>query len=217
MRAGVRLNAPTAAGLRPRGMRVRWSLVFAVPLVLAAIVWLRKAEPDYEARIAPIPVHGRVGERIQARSFSVLVKRAKLAGAYRTAPGATDDAPPVVRPHGIWMSALVEVEGRSEPVAISARLRTRDGLLYLASSTERPDIGGMGLQARRIAPGLRVTGAYFFDVPRDRLVGAHLQFYAHGVGGIPPGLDHIVDVDLGLDAAAVRTLLAEAPPVLDLQ
>jgi hypothetical protein len=211
------LNAAPDASARTRRVPVRWSLVLAVPLVLIAIVWLRRAEPDYEARIAPIPVHGRVGERIQARSFSVLVKRAKLAGAYRTAQRALDDAPPLVRPNGIWMSALVEVEGAREPVAISARLRTRDGLLYMASPITRPDIGGMGLQARRIAPGLRVTGAYFFDVPRDRLQGAHLQFYADAVGGIPPGLDHLVDVDLGLDAAAVRKLLAEAPPILDLQ
>ena len=211
------MSTATGGPAPARPSRVRWSLVLAVPLVLIAIVWLRRAEPGYEARIAPIPVHGRVGERIQARSFSVRVKRAKLAGAYRTAPGAPDDTPPVVRPNGVWMSALVDVEGTREPVAISARLRTRDGLLYLASPTTRPDIGGMGLQARRIAPGLRVTGAYFFDVPRDRLEGAHLQFYADAVGGIPPGLDHLVDVDLGLDAAAVRTLVAEAPPILDLQ
>lgn len=198
-------------------LSIRWSLLLAVPLVLAAIVYLRKAEPDYETRIAPIPVHGRVGERIQARSFSVLVKRAKLAGAYQLAPGPSDSAPRVVRPHGIWMSALVEVESLSEPNAIVARLRTRDGLLYIASPSSRPDIGAMGLQARRIAPGLKVTGAYFFDVPRERLQGAHLEFYTGAVGSIPSGLDHIVDVDLGLDAAALDKLLAEAPPVLDLQ
>lgn len=215
------MNAPgnpvASAPARPRRLPVRWSLLVAVPLVLAAIVYLRKAEPDYETRIAPIPVQGRVGERIQSRSFSVLVKRTKLAGAYKLAPGVLDDAPPVVRPHGIWMSALVEVEGRDAPVSIMARLRTRDGALYIASPSTRPDIGGMGLQARRIAPGLRVPGAYFFDVPRDRLQGAHLEFYAGAVGGIPTGMDHVVDVDLGLDAHAVRKLLAEAPPVLDLQ
>lgn len=208
--------APANPG-RARRLPVRWSLVVATLLVLGAIVFLRKAEPDYEARIAPITVPGKVGERITSRSFTVLVKRAKLAGAYRLAPGALDNAPRVVRPHGIWMSALAEVEGLQEPVSISARLRTRDGLLYVASPTSRPDIGGMGLQARRISPGLRVTGAWFFDVPRDRLEGAHLQFYAGGMGGIPTGMDHLVDVDLGLDAAAVKKLLAEAPPVLDLQ
>lgn len=211
------MTAAARSAARVRRLPIRWSLVVAVPLVLVAIVWLRRAEPDYEARIAPIAVHGQAGERIQARSFSVLVKRAKLAGAYLTRSGATDDAPAVVRPNGIWMSALVEVEGAREPVAISARLRTRDGLLYTASPITRPDIGGMGLQARRIAPGLRVTGAYFFDVPREHLQGAHLQFYADAVGGLPQGLDHLVDVDLGLDAPAVRKLLAEAPPILDLQ
>lgn len=200
-----------------RRLPVRWSLVLATPLVLAAIVALHKAEPEYEARIAPVVVAGKLGEKIRARNFSVMVKRAKLAGAYRLAPGVLDAEGPLVRPHGVWMSALVEVEALAAPTTISARLRTRDGLLYLASPNSRPDIGGMGLQARSIAPGLKVTGAYFFDVPRDRLEGAHLQFYADAVSGIPNGLDHLVDVDLGLDAAGVRKLLAEAPPVLDLQ
>lgn len=211
------MTAAASGHPRARRLPVRWSLLVATPLVLAAIVFLRRAEPDYEARIAPIPVHGVVGKPIQARSFSVRVQRIKLAGAYKLAPGALDDAPRLVRPHGIWLSALVEVQGRNEPVSIMARLRTRDGLLYIASPSTRPEIGGMGLQARRIAPGLKVTGAYFFDVPRDRLEGAHLEFFAGGIGGLPGGLDHVADVDLALDAPAVRKLLAQAQPVLDLQ
>lgn len=196
---------------------IHWSLLIATPVVLAAIVFLRKAEPDYETRIAPIPVAGSVGKSIQTRSFAVLVKRVKLAGAYKLAPAPMETEPRTVRPHGIWMSALVEVEGMNEPVSINARLRTRDGLLYKASPFTRPDIGGMGLEARRIAPGFKVPGAFFFDVPRDRLEGAHLEFYSGAIGGIPTALDHVVDVDLGLDAAAVEKMLAEAPPVLDLQ
>lgn len=209
--------ADTPAPARARRLPVRWSLLIATPLVLAAIVFLQRAEPDYEARIAPIPVHGRVGERVQARSFTVLLKRTKLAGAYKVKPGALDDAPRVMRPHGIWMSALVEVEALSEPGVVNARVRTRDGLLYQASPATRPDIGGMALESQGIAPGLTVTGAYFFDLPRDRLEGAHMEFYWGGIGRIPTGLDHVVDIDLGLDAATVRKLMDEAPPVLDLQ
>lgn len=207
-------TAPRLRSSRP--LPARWSLVAATLLVLGAIVVLRKAEPDYDRRIAPIALPGRVGERIQARAFEVTLKRAKLAGAYQLAPAPLETAPRIVRPHGIWMSALVEIEGRFEPGVVTARLRTRDGRLYRASPYTRPDIGDFALEGKRIAPGLRVTGAYFFDVPRDRLQGARLQFYWNAVGGIPNGMDHLVDIDLGLDAAATRKLRAEAPPVLAL-
>lgn len=202
---------------RRRHLPIRWSLVLATIAVLATIVALRKAEPSYEDKIAPIPVHGRVGERIVARNFAVTLKRAKLARAYQVAPKPPGRTPRIVRPDGIWMSALVEVEALAEPGAINAQLRTRDGLFYVASPSERPDIGGSNLRGRMLATGLPGTGGYFFDVAPDRLEGAHLQFFWNGLGGMPEGLDHIVDIDLGLDAAATRKLLADAKPLLVLQ
>jgi len=66
-----------------------------------------------------------------------------------------------------------------------------------------------------LVTGLPANGAYFFDVPVDALEGATLQFYSGN--GAPAQLDHLADVDLGLDAAQVESLLEQAPPVLDLR
>jgi hypothetical protein len=208
------MSAPTAP--RHRHLRVRWSLLVATALTLVAIVALRRAEPDYERKIAPLPVPGKVGERVVARNFAITVKRARLARAYVTRPKSFDGPPRRVLPDGIWMSALVEVEALREPGSVSARLRTRDGLFYQLSGSDRPDVDAVNLAQKRFSPGLRVSGAFFFDVPRDRLQGARLEFF-WGALPIPPGMDHRVDIDLGLDAAATRVLLAEARPEIDLR
>jgi hypothetical protein len=214
MSAGV----ANAGGTRPRRRRpVRWSLVIATLAVLAAIVLLRKAEPGYERKIAPIPVHGRTGVSVAARNFAVTVKRVKLARGYRVAPGLFETAPRTLKPDGIWMSALMEVEALSAPGTVNAQLRTRDGLVYVASGPDRPDVDEFNLSQKQLATALPATGAYFFDVPPDRLEGARLQFHWGAIGGYPEGLDHLVDIDLGLDAAAIRRLRAEAQPVIDLR
>lgn len=214
MNAGA-ANA-AGAGSRRR-LPVRWSLVIATVAVLAAIVLLRKAEPDYEQKIAPIPVQGRTGVRVVARNFAVTVKRVKLAHGYRVAPGPFETAPRILKPDGIWMSALMEVEALSAPGMVNAQLRTRDGLVYVASGPDRPDVDEFNLSQKQLATALPASGAYFFDVPPDRLEGAHLQFHWGAIGGYPEGMDHLVDIDLGLDAAAARKLWAEARPVIDLR
>ena len=205
-----------SAAVTPRHLRVRWSLLVATVLALMAIVALRRAEPDYERKIAPLPVHGKVDQRVVSRSFAITLKRARLARTYLTKPKLFAEAPRRVVPDGIWMSALVEVEALREPGTISARLRTRDGLYYDLSGSDRPDVDAVNLAGKRLVPGLRVTGAYFFDVPPDQLQGAQMEFFWSGLP-IPPGMDHRVDIDLGLDATGTRKLLAEARPEIDLR
>jgi hypothetical protein len=211
-------SAANASGTgQGRRLPVRWSLVIATVAVLAAIVLLRKAEPGYEQKIAPIPVQGHVGVRVVARNFAVTVKRVKLARGYQVAPGLFETAPRILKPDGIWMSALMEVEALSAPGIVNAQLRTRDGLVYVASGPERPDVDEFNLSQKQLATALPASGAYFFDVPPDRLQGARLQFHWGAVGGYPEGMDHLVEIDLGLDAAAARKLQAEAQPVIDLR
>lgn len=212
MTANASRAAPTT-----RRLQLRWPLVLATIAVLVAIVALRKAEPSYDEKIAPILVPGRSGDRVVARNFAVTVQRVKLARAYQVAPALFQTAPRTVRPDGIWMSALMEVEALSEPGVVRAQLRTRDGLVYVASDSDRPDVKQFNLSQKQLVAALPATGAYFFDVPADRLEGAHLQFHWGGVSGHPEGMDDLVDVDLGLDAAATRKLLAEAKPVIDLR
>lgn len=188
-----------------------WALVlFAV----AAIVLLRKGQPDYDERVAPLLVHGHVPGRVAGRNFAIDVKGFKAAGAYLVDGDFRHPEPRRLATPGVWLSVVATTEALEKEGIVSARLRTRDGLLYDASG-DRPKIDRVNLADRFVAPGLPETGAYFFELPPDRLEGAHLQLYW---GNLTPGLmDSLVDIDLGIDAARARRLLDEAEPVLDLR
>jgi hypothetical protein len=198
----------------PAVLPIRWSLVAASVLVLVAIVWLRRSEPSFADKLAPFVLDGRLEQRVEARNFAVKVKRIKLAEAYLTEGVGFDRTPRRVAGDGIWMSALVEVEPLQEPGYISAWLRTADGREFLAAPHDRPKVKGVNLGEQELASGLRASGAYFFDIPVEALQGAHLLFF-WGLSN-PGDMDHVVDIDLQLDAEALRKLRANAVPVIDL-
>lgn len=194
--------------------RPRWQDLVLVVAALTAIVALRNAEPNYTERLLPIMVHGKVGQRVEARNFAVSVKRAKLARAYLV-DGRGSDAPPRrVETSGVWMSVLAEVEALQAPGLVGARILTRDGLVYQGNSDRPPVV--VNFTSLRLEPGLPMTGAWFFELPEDQVEGARLQVFWGSYEGLG-GIDHMLDIDLGIDAADTRTLLAEAPDPLDLR
>ncbi|ALN88442.1 hypothetical protein LC55x_5195 [Lysobacter capsici] len=199
------------------GMRARWRWRDALWIVLAliAVVALRKGESSYEQRDAPLVQHARGPARAEGRNFAVEVGNVKAARAYLLKGDFSRSEDLLLRTPGLWLSVLAKVESTQRPGYVSAQLLTRDGLVYAASSAERPKLKGINLSERPVAPGLPENGAWFFEVPADRLEGAHLQLYWGN--GLPQGGDSLVDVDLGIDAARARKLLAEAKPVLDLR
>ena len=113
-----------------RAGRLRWRDVALVLVALALIVVLRKAEPSYEEKLAPIVVHGSAKlERVEARNFAVDVRGFKLARAYLVAGPYHDPKPKRVSTSGIWLSLVAEVEALQKPGSVIAlSLRTRDGL-----------------------------------------------------------------------------------------
>lgn len=197
-----------------RHLPIRWRLVAASVLVLAAIVWLRRHEPGFDDKLAPFVLPGAAEQRVEARNFAVRVKRLKLARAYRTKGPGFDGAPVQARADGVWLSVLAEVEPTREPGFVSAWLRAADGCTFVAASGDRPRVGTLNFANVQLATGLVGTGAYFFDVPEDALPGARLLFF-WGLSK-PADMDHLVEIDPGLDAAAVRRLRDEAQPVIDL-
>lgn len=198
-----------------RPMAIRWRLVSATLVSLAVIVALRTQQPSFDEKTAPMPVNGAAGQRIQARNFAVKVNKVKLARAYLVDRRRRDEADRKVAADGIWLSALADVEASHENGFVSAQLRARDGRTYRAAPNERPDLKGFNLTDTYLVAGLPASGAYFFDVPVDALEGATLQFYSGNVA--PAQLDHLAGVDLGMHAGKVKTLLAEAVPMLDLR
>ncbi|MBX9400864.1 hypothetical protein K4L06_06025 [Lysobacter sp. BMK333-48F3] len=210
--------ATTGAAASPYWrLRWRWRDALWIVLALAAVVALRKGESDYEQRDAPLLQRAPAvaPTRAQGRNFAVEVKRLKVARAYLLKGDYAQPQDYVLRTPGVWLSVVGQSEALQQPGYVTAQLRTRDGLVYVASSPDRPKLKGFNLRDRALAPGLPAEGAWFFEVPPDRLQGAHLQFYWGSL--LPHGGDSLVDVDLGIDAAQARKLLAEAKPVLDLR
>lgn len=194
---------------------VRWTLVAATIASLAVIVALRTQQPSFDEKTAPMRIDGALSQPVEARNFSVTVNKIKLAHAYLIDGRSRGDPGREVHADGVWLSALAEVGTSQESGYVGAQLRTRDGRVYRAAPNARPDLKGFNLNETYLVAGLPAVGAYFFDVPPDGLEGATLQFYSGSL--TPAQLDHLVDVDAGLDAAKVKALLAEASPMLDLR
>lgn len=193
----------------------RWREWLLVLLALALIVLLRKGQPSYDEKVAPLLTRGQGLERVQARNFAADVKGFAVAGAYRVDGDFSHPQPRLLKTPGVWLSVVTTLEALEKTGTVSAYLHTRDGLLYAASDDDRPRLPGANLADRFVAPGLPETGAYFFELPPERLQGARLQLYW---GSLTPGLmDSLVEIDLGIDPARARSLLHEAKPVVDLR
>lgn len=192
-----------------------WTGGLAIALALAAIVAMRKAEPGYADKIAPVLVPGVRDQRVAGRNFAVKIGNVKVTHGYLTQGAFSSSEPVKVRSSGVWLSVLAEVEALDKPGYVSAQLRSRDGSIYPASGDSRPKVPGVQLTDRMLAAGLPEKGAYFFEVPPDRLQGLRLQLFWGGL--TPPNMDSLLDIDLGIDAARREELLAKAPAELDLR
>lgn len=188
-------------------VRSLWLLPIAL-IVIAAIVWLRRHEPSYAERIAPVTIPGEVGKRVAARNFAVTVVPGYMRFAQTLrAPGDDlfgDGKPIELHTSGVWVAVPATIESLRETGFVSAQLRTRDGLYYDNNPDDRPKARVTNLNTRFVAPGLPETGYYFFEVPRDRLQGLHLQLFWGGLA--PSSNDALVDIDLRIDAAHAQRL-----------
>lgn len=177
------------------------------------IVLMRKSLPSYAEKLALIEIRGEPKQRVAAQDFAVTVEGFRLAHRYRTdGEYASDNETRVLQTPGIWLALAVKTEMLRKPGIIRARLRTRDGLDYSANDEQRPRVRNLNLADQPSSPGLPRTGAYFFELPPEKLPGAHVQFY---VGTQVP--DSLIDIDLGTGKATPAELLGEAAAEIDLK
>ncbi len=171
---------------------------------VALIVLMRRNLLDYEQQLADVRVPAAVGTRVVQGDFAVTVEGFRLAHQYRVrergSSGSESGEGRVLKSPGLWVAVPLTLEVLREPGYIGARLRTRDGLLYNANSDARPEIRGLNIVQTQLLPGLPKRGVYFFEVPAEKLVGAHLQLFQ---GQRPATLAAVIDMDLGIDEAAL--------------
>ncbi len=187
--------------------RIGWRELCWLAAGLFLVVAMRKSLPSYEEQLAAVPVPAVFGRRVVTRDFAVTVDGFRLAHAYRTAStslGGGEEQ--LLKTPGIWMAVPLKIEMLREPGIVGARLRTRDGLLYRSNSDQRPGVRGVNIAGQQLLPGLPRSGAFFFELPPEKLPGAHLELYS---GTLPPSLDAVVDVDLGSNEQSLSQVVDE--------
>lgn len=204
------MSAAASRGALRRALAA-WPMALLALAVLVAIVWLRRHEPSYTERVAPVRVAGEAGRWVRGRNFAVRVDTDGLQVAkVLLAPPATSlsTEPVRIETPGVWLSVPARLDALLETGMVSAIVRTRDGLVYQSGGGDRPKVPALNLDERFVAPGLPETGRYFFELPPDRLEGARVQVYWGGL--TPSGNDALVEIGLGIDAARARALLRGA-------
>lgn len=208
----------SAGSARPeRSLPIRWPLLVATLICAVVILWIRNHTPDLEEKSRPYVHSGERGQKVVARNFAAEVKTTspKVAHAYVMPARRPGEARLRLVSSGIWVSAMVSLEALEEPGIIGARLRTRDGRTYPAAGPDRPSLPGINLGKLVSSPGLPSSGIFFFELPPDQLEGLHMELFWERYA--PQPWDSVIDIDLGLDQARARQLLADAPAELDLQ
>lgn len=203
---------------------MRRVLLIMVTIVLAtAAVALQAAHWSYSRAYGPFAEHGTIGRTITTPRYSIEVERVRSAQSVRI-PGDRFKKAQIVPAGGVFVVVIATLEARRSPVyAADARLSTRYGDYRVTDKfggglLTGPAVRTLGYVA--LQPGMPRRGAYVFDVPAGALAGArfvvsdrdpqpaNFGYYRRD----PVRFSQEVHVDLGLDAARARGLLAGAVP-----
>ncbi|MFC7383944.1 hypothetical protein [Sphaerisporangium rhizosphaerae] len=176
-------------------------------LLLGGILGVLRSTPDVEEKYAPIATSGEMGEQVDTTAFQLRVDRLQLGRSVRLEDAFGFLGEPRTTA-GIWVVVWATVAATTEETLVrGARLRTADGMEYLASSL----IGT--LDKVPLQPGIPAYGPILFELPPDRLTGATLHVTVHS----PIEGDYLgpaADVDLRLSAPYTKKLIEQAPPTL---
>ncbi|WP_165966059.1 hypothetical protein [Actinomadura sp. 7K534] len=180
-------------------------------VLLAGAMWLHSLIPELRAtELDPIRDGGEVGEEVRNRDFSVRVE--KVEAARSLAPSLSLGDPPPVGTEGIYLVVRFKATSHREPLELrTAQLETPGGYVY----REGPRPGATSAGARpTFQPLIWTSAAYVFELPKQRLEGAHLVV---GPGGLLPQLSAEADIDLGITRERANELVQGAAQGYDLK
>lgn len=203
------MTGPLANGRTERAMvgRTAWTRtgrvvarVLAVLLVLGAVAWVDGRLPTEETQLRPFVTEGAASEVVEGRAFRAVVNQV-VGGRTLTGTGAAHAS------DGVWLDITVRTEAISRPATISwAAIRGRDGAIYPATQLIiQPLVSGS------IEPGIPLLGHVYVEVPAADLAGSSLQLSTEAYDR---RLDSVLQIDLGLDAAAARRFTGTADVAL---
>ncbi|MCP9980060.1 hypothetical protein [Actinomadura madurae] len=197
-------HAPGEPAVNAREILLRAGAGIGGTLLLAGAMWLHTLRPKVEAaELDPIRTGGTVGEEITTRSFSLRVDRVDVARSL--APSLSLGDPPPVGTDGVYLVVRLRAMSREEPIQLrAATLETPGGYTF----KEDPRTGTASADAQpTFQPLIWTPTAFLFELPKERLEGAHLVV---GTGGLLPQLSAAADVDLGLTGSRAAELIRGA-------
>jgi hypothetical protein len=170
--------------------------------LLVAAMWVHTMRPKVDAKeMDPLRNDGRIGQTVSNRMFSVRVDGVQAARSL--APGLSFGNEPAIGTDGVYLAVRIRARSEREPLRLgTAVLETPGGYGYRYDPRD-----GTTSTVPDMQPMIWAPGTLLFELPKDRLRGAHLVV---GTGGLLPQLSAAADIDLGIDADRARALLRGA-------
>ncbi|MEU9025155.1 hypothetical protein [Actinomadura sp. NPDC048394] len=170
--------------------------------LLVAAMWVHTMRPKVDAKeLDPLRNDGKIGQTVSNRMFSVRVEGVQAARSL--APGLSFGNEPAIGTDGIYLAVRIRAKSEREPLRIgTAVLETPGGYGYRYDPRS-----GTTSTVPDMQPMIWAPGTLLFELPKQRLRGAHLVV---GTGGLLPQLSAEADIDLGISPARARALLRSA-------
>ncbi|MBD2894304.1 hypothetical protein amrb99_32280 [Actinomadura sp. RB99] len=170
--------------------------------LLVAAMWVHTMRPKVDAKeMDPLRNDGKIGQTVSNRMFSVRVDGVQAARSL--APGLSFGNEPAIGTDGVYLAVRIRARSEREPLRLgTAVLKTPGGYGYRYDPRS-----GTTSTVPDMQPMIWAPGTLLFELPKDRLRGAHLVV---GTGGLLPQLSAAADIDLGIDADRARALLRGA-------
>ncbi|WP_433241015.1 hypothetical protein [Actinomadura nitritigenes] len=170
--------------------------------LLVAAMWVHTMRPKVDAKeMDPLRNDGKIGQTVSNRMFSVRVDGVQAARSL--APGLSFGNEPAIGTDGVYLAVRIRARSEREPLRLgTAVLETPGGYGYRYDPRS-----GTTSTVPDMQPMIWAPGTLLFELPKDRLRGAHLVV---GTGGLLPQLSAAADIDLGIDADRARALLRGA-------
>ncbi|QKG24687.1 hypothetical protein [Actinomadura verrucosospora] len=170
--------------------------------LLVAAMWVHTMRPKVDAKeMDPLRNDGKIGQTVSNRMFSVRVDGVQAARSL--ASGLSFGSQPPIGTDGIYLAVKIRAKSEREPLRLgTAKLETPGGYSYRYDPRS-----GTTSTVPDMQPMIWAPGTLLFELPKDRLQGAHLIV---GTGGLLPQLSAAADIDLGISASGAQALLRSA-------
>lgn len=144
--------------------------VGGVALAAVVLYGMQRTTPGYGDITAPRPVAGKLGHRLEGRTFAIDIGKVQVARTVVTKGAARDGT---FTTSGVW----VLVEGTAEALNESLTLQSAEWLgpngVRYAMSQRLSSLPGM-LPGQRLEPGLPTPVLMAFEIPESQVAGGTL-------------------------------------------